>query len=356
MDASFAMDTTIVLFAAAVLVVACSGTAATSLPSTAPQVDVVAPPPGVADRGDDPAVVAIDAGDATLCAGALVAPDVVLTARHCVSAPARASGCTSAAAAGAPPLRAPGSLRILLGDDMTTATERARGRAIRVPSTSSMCGADIALLLLDVPIDDVQPLVVRPTGAAQGDHLRTIGWRLPEGAGRAPKILRDHLLVLGATPTELELAEAITGLGGPALDEATAEVLGVFSRSDAAPSRAVYTRADAFAAADRERPGRERERSREHARLEEQEGSRRPGGQLRGGRRLRRGGLRVGTRRARRAGAVLLADLRVARPLPCGLPVPAEPGGSRGLREDVSEPQRPARDGQGRALAKALSP
>jgi hypothetical protein len=248
MDASFAMDTTIVLFAAAVLVVACSGTAATSLPSTAPQVDVVAPPPGVADRGDDPAVVAIDAGDATLCAGALVAPDVVLTARHCVSAPARASGCTSAAAAGAPPLRAPGSLRILLGDDMTTATERARGRAIRVPSTSSMCGADIALLLLDVPIDDVQPLVVRPTGAAQGDHLRTIGWRLPEGAGRAPKILRDHLLVLGATPTELELAEAITGLGGPALDEATAEVLGVFSRSDAAPSRAVYTRADAFAA------------------------------------------------------------------------------------------------------------
>ncbi len=242
------MDTSVVLFVALALVVACSGTAATSLPSTAPDVDVVAPPPGVADRGDDPAVVAIDVGDSTLCAGALVAPDVVLTARHCVSAPAELAGCTNAGAAGVPPLRSPESLRIFLGDDMATAAERARGRAIRVPTASSMCGADIALLLLDVPIDDVQPLVVRPTGAAQGDHLRTIGWRLPEHAGRAPKILRDHLLVLSASPTELELGEAITGAGGPALDEATAEVLGVFSRSDAGPARAVYTRTDAFAA------------------------------------------------------------------------------------------------------------
>ena len=54
--------------------------------------------------------------------------------------------------------------------------------------------------------------------------------------------------MVGASPTELELAEAISGAGGPALDAATAEVLGVFSRSDADPSRAVYTRADAFAA------------------------------------------------------------------------------------------------------------
>jgi Trypsin len=240
------MDTSVVLFVALALVVACSGMASTSLPSTTPDVEIVTPPPGVADRGDDPAVVAIDAGDFTLCAGALVAPDIVLTARHCVSTPAGPSDCASAASARAPPLRAPESLRILLGDDMATATERARGRAIRVPSAPSICGADIALLLLDVPIDDVQPLLVRPTGAAQGDHLRTIGWRLPPRAGQAPKILRDHLLVLGASPTELELAEAMTGAGGPALDEATAEVLGIASRSDADPARAIYTRADAF--------------------------------------------------------------------------------------------------------------
>ncbi len=243
------MDTSVLLIAALGLIVACSGaTASSSLPSTAPNVDVVAPPPGVADRGDDPAVVAIAVGDAPLCAGALVAPDVVLTARHCVAVLVPASACPSDDASPDPPLRAPGSLRVLVGDDMATAVERARGRGILVPGVSSMCDADIALVLLDVAIDDVEPLVVRPTGAAQGDHVRTVGWRLPMRAGRAPKILRDHLLVLGASPTELELAEAISGAGGPALDEATAEVLGVLSRSDADPSRAVYTRADAFAA------------------------------------------------------------------------------------------------------------
>lgn len=243
------MHSSIGLVAALALVAACSGQVASGLPGNAPEVDLVAPPPGVADRGYDPAVVAIDAAGAAPCAGVLVAPDVVLTARHCVSLPAAPGACPGegGGAPDAPPLRAPGSLRVLVGDDAATASERARGRDVLVPAVASMCGADIALLLLDVPIGDVQPLVVRSTGAAQGDHLRTVGWRVPVRAGREPKILRDHVLVLGASSTELELAEATAG-GGPALSESTAEVLGVFSRSDADPSRAVYTRADTFAA------------------------------------------------------------------------------------------------------------
>lgn len=235
--------------AAAVSLVACSGPSASSiLPSNAPKADVVLPPPGVADRGDDPAVVAIGA-DVPLCAGALVAPDVVITSRHCVSVPAPPTGCGGDAtdAAAPPALRAATSLRVRVGEDMVAAPERARGRDIVVPGASSMCGADIALLLLDAPIDDVQPLVVRATGAAQGDRLRTVGWRLPARAGAAPKFLREHLLVIGASDTELELAEVPAEGSGPALAEATAEVLGIFSRSDG-PSRAVYTRTDAFMA------------------------------------------------------------------------------------------------------------
>jgi len=234
-----------------VLVSGCSGQATSTLPSNAPTVDVVTPPPGVADRGDDPAVVAIDGLDAPgapPCAGVLVAPDVVLTARHCVSLSVGPIACPSEDAGAPPPLRTPASLRVLVGDDVSTAAPRARGRGILVPAASSMCGADIALLLLDVPIDDIEPLVVRPTGAAQGDHLRAVGWRLPVRGGSAPKILRDHLLVLDASPTELELAEGPIGGGGPVLSETTAEVLGVFSRSGDDPSRAVYTRSDAFVA------------------------------------------------------------------------------------------------------------
>lgn len=230
-----------------VAVAACSGQAVSTLPTSAPNVDVVSPPPGVPDRGYDPAVVAIDATDAALCAGVLVAPDVVLTARHCVSLPAGPIECPGEDASAAPPLRPPGSLRIYVGDDVSTAAVRARGRGIRVPALPSICGADVALILLDVPIDDVQPLIIRSTGAAQGDHLRTVGWRLAGRTAAEPRILRDHLLVVGTSPTELELDEAVSGIGGPAIDESTAAVLGIFSRRAADPSRAVYTRADAFA-------------------------------------------------------------------------------------------------------------
>jgi hypothetical protein len=242
------MHSSVVFLSGLAMLVACSGRAPSGLPSNAPDVDVIAPPPGVADRGDDPAVVAIDTADGPPCAGALVAPDVVLTARHCVSTPVVPTACPSEDAGAAPPLRDPGSLRVLVGDDAIVATPRARGKDILVPDAASMCGADIALLVLDVPIDGVQPLVVRSTGAAQGDHLRTVGWRVPVRAGPAPKILRDHLLVLGASPTELQLAESTGVGGGPALSESTAEVLGVFSRSDVDPLRAIYTRADAFVA------------------------------------------------------------------------------------------------------------
>ena len=240
----------VIALAAAVLFVACSGPSESSiLPSNAPKADVVSPPPGVADRGDDPAVVAIDA-DVPLCAGALVAPDVVLTSRHCVSVPAPPIGCAGDAAGAAvpPPLRAATSLHVRVGEDMVAAPERARGRDIVVPASASMCGADIALLLLDAPIDDVQPLVVGAPGAAPGARRRTVGWRLPAHAGSAPKFLRAHLLVIGASDTELELAEVPAEGAGPALAEATAEVLGIFSRSDDGPARAVYTRADAFMA------------------------------------------------------------------------------------------------------------
>jgi hypothetical protein len=236
----------LVFFLAAVpaLVMGCSGeTAATSVPTGAPSVDLVAPPPGIADRGDDPAVVAIDVGTEPPCAGALVAADVVLTARHCVVAGAAPPCAGPDAASTMPALRPPESLHVFVGDDMATALERARGRAILVP-TDAEC-ADIAILLLDEAIDDVQPLVVRSTGAAQGDHLRTVGWRLAAPAGRGQKVLRDHLPVLGASSTELQIAEAAASGGGPALDEATAEVLGIFSRA-AEPSLSIYTRADAF--------------------------------------------------------------------------------------------------------------
>ena len=232
------------------LVVACSAAANPHAPTAAPSVDVVAPPPGVADRGANPGVVAIDAGDALPCTGALVAPDVVLTALHCVAILAAPLACSGPGlgAASSPPLRAPDSVRILVGDDMATATERARARDILVPPAAPLCEADIALLLLDQTIDEIAPLVVRATGAAQGEHVRTVAWRRSGARAGATKLLREHVAVLDTTSTELEVGEnVLDGGGGPALDEATSQILGVVSRDEGEPSRDVYTRADSFA-------------------------------------------------------------------------------------------------------------
>jgi hypothetical protein len=232
---------------AALTIAACSGETTTSHSSiAAPSVDMVVPPRGVADRGFDPAVVAVDFGGASPCAGALVAPDVVLTARHCVVVIVTPLHCPADAGQTMPSPRSPDSLRILVGDNASLATERARAREVLVPADAALCAGDLAVLLLDRSIDDLVPLNVRPTGAARGDHVRTVGFAR-SGVGAPMKVLRDHLPIVGTAPTELRVAEPMMGTGGgPALDEETGEVLGVVSRTDGAAS--IYTRTDVFAA------------------------------------------------------------------------------------------------------------
>ncbi len=230
---------------AALVIAACSGEPMSSRASpSAPAVDIVSPPNGVPDRGFDPAVVAVDFGGSLPCAGTLLGPDVVLTARHCVmllAAPFRCPAEAADASQPVPSLRSPGSLRILVGDNVSLATERARAREILVPG-SDPCAGDVALLLLDRTIDDVKPLVVRPTGAARGDHVRTVGFAR-SGAGDSTKLLRDHVAVTATTPAALRIAETMIGSGGgPALDETTEEVLGVVSRGGG--GACAYARAD----------------------------------------------------------------------------------------------------------------
>jgi hypothetical protein len=222
-----------------------SGVGAASLPS----VDRAVPVVGVADRGDDPAVVAVQVGGEELCSGVLVAPDVVLTARSCVTHLARSPACPSAV----PRVlvsRAPASLRVLVGEDAASAAERARGRGLVLPPGDDLCGADIALLLLDQPIDDVQPLPVRSTGAAKGAHVRAVGFG-PAAVANAVKLLLDHLRVVDTTPEELAIAEASVPRlvsGSAVIDEVSGQVVGILSRATVVEraSCGAYTRADRY--------------------------------------------------------------------------------------------------------------
>ena len=228
----------------AVVLFACSAAPMPPL-ADAPYIDVASPLRGIPDPGADPAVVLLDLAGEGHCTGALLASDVVLTARRCI-----------AVSSGDTPCPAPGpqladsrdltTIRVLVGDVAGSAVERARGRAVLVPPGDALCGADVALLLLDSTIDDIAPLVVSATGAAVGDHVRSVAY----AGGR--KLVRDHVSIAATSVSELELTEApCDGVpGGPAIDEGSGEVVGVLSRSapscDATGGYDVDTRADVF--------------------------------------------------------------------------------------------------------------
>jgi hypothetical protein len=228
----------------AVVLFACSAPPMPLL-ADAPYVDVASPLRGIPDPGADPAVVLLDLAGEGHCTGALLASDVVLTARRCIALPSGDAPCPTPGPLGANS-RDLTTIRVLVGDAAESAVERARGRAVLLPPGDALCGADIALLLLDSTIDDIAPLAVSPTGAAVGDHVRSVSY-----AG-GHKLVRDHVQVGATSATELQLTEAsCEGVpGGPAIDEVSGEVVGVLSRSgtacDAAEGYDVDTRADVF--------------------------------------------------------------------------------------------------------------
>lgn len=213
------------------------------------QVEVVS---GVPDRGRNPAVVALDLGGQGLCSGTLIAPDVVLTARHCVSYTASKVVCPSKS----PQVgrnRDPKSIAVYFGDDTFSAELVALGREIVTPKSDQLCDHDIAAVVLDRDVENVAPLKISKDAPLRGDAIRAVGFGKTGDDGESGvKLLRDHVKILDVMPAEFLVGEATCSgdSGGPALDESTGEILGVVSRGgpscDGPNVHNVYTRADAF--------------------------------------------------------------------------------------------------------------
>jgi hypothetical protein len=217
-------------------------------------VDAVEIVRGVKDRGRNPAVIALAIGDTGLCTGTLIAPDVVLTARHCVSRTTESVECP----ARGPQIqgeRDPSTLTVLVGDDASTATAVARGRQVLTPDSDTLCGDDIALLMLDRKVRGIEPIDVRLHGIAKGDHVRAVGFgKRGDTDPAGTKLLRDHVQVEEVSAREFVVGEATCqgDSGGPALDETTGQIVGVVSRGgpscDGPDAHNIYTRTDVFIA------------------------------------------------------------------------------------------------------------
>jgi hypothetical protein len=190
---------------------------------------------GVVDRGRDPSVVALisDGGE---CSGILVAPDIVLTARHCLAADP--NPCT-------PTAREPARIDIWTGEDLSHGELAGHGWRIVL---AEGCSADVGMMLLDRDIPGIHTSSFRQHGPSAGEHLRAIGFGHKDGP--LFRMLRDHAVVSSSTSGTFVLEEApCMGSGGHvAVDESTGEIVGV--GSNLAPcgedDRPIYVRTDAM--------------------------------------------------------------------------------------------------------------
>lgn len=209
---------------------------------------------GVSDTSDTAVVgIFVDTNNAT-CTGSLIAPNLVLTARHCVADLPPMLDCMSAFGA----LQPASALHVTTDANVFTAPPSAFYGVASIevePGPGILCGDDIALLVLasNVPAGEAAPIVPRVDAPPEVDEVYdAIGYGATSdfGTDGGERRRRDGLIVdcvgagcgAAAAANEWVGGEGICGgdSGSPALD-AAGRVIGVASRGSVGCSAPVYS-------------------------------------------------------------------------------------------------------------------
>ena len=210
---------------------------------------------GEDDATDTNVVAIIMTNMGGLCTGSLIAPNLVLTAHHCVSNTSEQVNC-STSKFGAP--YAPGSFYVTFAQDVFQGGMGSFKKVAQVyvpPGSDSVCGYDVALVRLADNVDAsvAEPLTPRVDVAVEtGEEYRAVGYgNTNDTSGAGKRRMRDGLLLScsGADCPGFYLDkdrefEGDTGIcqgdsGGPALDTKN-RVIGVVSRGAEGCTMPIY--------------------------------------------------------------------------------------------------------------------